>query len=91
MTENTTTGCLLFPDMLAKPMTIEFDQRQGSSDGGAVLLKAETLRGRPTRLPDPKKPFYRAIVEARMHLGRRLYFSTPAIGAILENGQGMEQ
>lgn len=30
-------------------------------------------------------PFYRAIADARLHLGRRLYFSTPAIGAILEN------
>jgi hypothetical protein len=31
---------LLFPDLFAKPVVLEFDQRQGSSDGGAVLLKA---------------------------------------------------
>ena len=40
MTENTTTECLLFPGFLAKPVTMQFDQRQGSSDGGALLLKA---------------------------------------------------
>lgn len=44
MTENTTTECLLFPDLFAKPLTMQFDQRQGSSDGGAVLLKAADLR-----------------------------------------------
>jgi hypothetical protein len=31
---------LLFPEIFAKPVILEFDQRQGSSDGGAVLLKA---------------------------------------------------
>lgn len=38
-----------------------------------------------------RNPFYRAIADARVHLGRRLYFSTPAIGDILENRKGMEQ
>ncbi len=40
MTENTTTECLLFPGFFAKPVSLQFDQGQGSSDGGAVLLKA---------------------------------------------------
>lgn len=35
---------LVVPDLFAKPVTIEFDQRQGSSDGGAVLLKATGRR-----------------------------------------------
>jgi hypothetical protein len=38
--ENTTTQCLLFPDIFDRPVVAQFDQRQGSSDGGAVLLKA---------------------------------------------------
>jgi hypothetical protein len=35
---------LLFPEIFAKPVILEFDQRQGSSDGGAVLLKAAETR-----------------------------------------------
>jgi hypothetical protein len=35
---------LLFPESFAKPVILEFDQRQGSSDGGAVLLKAAETR-----------------------------------------------
>jgi len=35
---------LLFPEIFAKPVVLEFDQRQGSSDGGAVLLKAAEQR-----------------------------------------------
>jgi hypothetical protein len=35
---------LLFPDIFDKPVVMEFDQRQGSSDGGAVLLKAAERR-----------------------------------------------
>jgi hypothetical protein len=34
----------LFPEIFAKPIRMEFDQRQGSSDGGAVLLKAAERR-----------------------------------------------
>ena len=44
MTENTTTQCLLFPDIFPKPVVAQFDQRQGSSDGGAILLKAADRR-----------------------------------------------
>jgi hypothetical protein len=44
VTENSTTERLLFPEIVAKPVVLEFDQRQGSSDGGAVLLKAAESR-----------------------------------------------
>jgi len=35
---------LLFPDIIPKPVVAQFDQRQGSSDGGALLLKAADRR-----------------------------------------------
>ena len=44
MTEDTTTQCLLFPEIFDRPVVAKFDQRQGSSDGGAVLLKAADQR-----------------------------------------------
>ena len=44
MIDSTATECLLFPEIFAKPIRMEFDQRQGSSDGGAVLLKAAERR-----------------------------------------------
>ncbi len=44
MTEHTTTDCLLFPDIFDRPVVAKFDRRQGSSDGGAVLLKAAERR-----------------------------------------------
>jgi hypothetical protein len=34
----------LFPEIFATPVILEFDQRQGSSDGGAVLLQAAETR-----------------------------------------------
>ena len=40
MSEDSTTQCLLFPGIFRKPVVAEFDQRAGSSDGGALLLKA---------------------------------------------------
>ena len=40
MSEHTTTQCLLFPELFARPVVAQFDQHEGSSDGGAVLLKA---------------------------------------------------
>ena len=40
MNEHTTTECLLFPEIFDRPVVAQFDQSQGSSDGGAVLLKA---------------------------------------------------
>jgi hypothetical protein len=36
--DNSTTQCWLFPDIFHKPAVLQFDQRQGSSDGGALLL-----------------------------------------------------
>jgi len=48
LTEHTTTQCLLFPDIFPKPVVVEFDQRNGSSDGGAILLKAADRRYRLT-------------------------------------------
>jgi hypothetical protein len=35
---------LLFCDIFPKPVVAQFDQRQGSSDGGAILLKAADRR-----------------------------------------------
>ena len=40
MIDDSTTQCLLFPKIFSKPVVARFDQRQGSSDGGAILLKA---------------------------------------------------
>jgi len=44
LTEHTTAQCLLFSDIFAKPVVARFDQFQGSSDGGAILLKAADRR-----------------------------------------------
>ena len=44
MTEHTTTECLLFPDIFPKPVVAQFDQQEGSSDGGAILLKVADRR-----------------------------------------------
>ena len=44
MSEDSTTECLLFPEIFSKPSVVQFDQRQGSSDGGAILLKAAERR-----------------------------------------------
>ncbi|PYT97682.1 MAG: IS1380 family transposase, partial [Acidobacteria bacterium] len=48
MSEHTITECLLFPDIFDRPVVAAFDQRQGSSDGGAILLKAAERRLRLT-------------------------------------------
>ncbi len=39
-----TTDRLLFPEIFSKTAVVQFDQRQGSSDGGAILLKAAGRR-----------------------------------------------
>jgi Transposase DDE domain group 1 len=44
VSDDTTTQCLLFPGICPKPVVAQFDQRQGSSDGGAVLLKVADRR-----------------------------------------------
>jgi Transposase DDE domain group 1 len=38
--KHTTTQCVLFPAISKRPVVAKFDQAPGSSDGGAVLLKA---------------------------------------------------
>jgi hypothetical protein len=40
LAEDTTTQRLLFSDVFPKVVVAEFDQQRGSSDGGAILLKA---------------------------------------------------
>ena len=44
MSDDSTTQCLLFPEIFSKPIVACFDQRQGSSDGGAILLRAADQR-----------------------------------------------
>jgi len=44
LSENNTTQCLLFTNIFPKPVVAQFDQRQSSSDGGAILLKAADRR-----------------------------------------------
>jgi hypothetical protein len=44
LSEHTTTECLLFPDIFDRLVVAKFDQRQSSSDGGAILLKAAERR-----------------------------------------------
>jgi Transposase DDE domain group 1 len=40
VSEHTTAQCVLFPGIFGRPVVAQFDQSKGSSDGGAVLLKA---------------------------------------------------
>src|ERR1700692_2368327 len=40
MSDDSTTQCLLFPGIFRKPVVAECEQRGGSADGGALLLKA---------------------------------------------------
>src|ERR1700674_2989194 len=44
--DDSTTQCLLFPKFFASPAVLQFDQTNGSSDGGAILLKAADRRYR---------------------------------------------
>ena len=44
MSEHNTTQCVLFPGIFQRPVVAKFDQRQGSSDGGAILLRAADRR-----------------------------------------------
>ena len=46
MRNGTTQQCVMFPELFDQPLVAQFDQPHGSSDGGAVLLKAcdERLR-----------------------------------------------
>jgi hypothetical protein len=77
VSDNTTTQCLLFTDIFSKPVVAEFDQRQGSSDGGAVLLKAADRRlGLIDRLAAclvDKRQAAKVHHEIRELLGQRVY------------------
>lgn len=44
MSEHNTTQCVLFPGIFQLPVVAKFDQRQSSSDGGAILLRAADQR-----------------------------------------------
>ena len=77
MSHHTTTECLLFPEIFSKPVVARFDQRQGSSDGGAILLRAADGRlgltqALATRLTDPRQA---GKVEHEMEelLAQRIY------------------
>jgi hypothetical protein len=38
--DDNTRQSVLCPDLFSKPLRAQFDERHGSSDGGAILLKA---------------------------------------------------
>jgi len=40
VSDDITAQSVLFPDLFPKPLRVRFDERHGSSDGGAILLKA---------------------------------------------------
>ena len=40
MSDDITRQTVLFPNLFRRPVVAKFDQRHGSSDGGAILLKA---------------------------------------------------
>jgi len=44
LSDSTPTQCLLFSDLAKRPVTAFFDQTQGTSDGGAILLEASNRR-----------------------------------------------
>lgn len=44
MSDHSTAQCQLFPNLFGKSVAVRFDQRQGSSDGGALLVGAADRR-----------------------------------------------
>ena len=44
MPDQNTTQCVLFPELFDRPLEARFDLVHGSSDGGAILLKAADAR-----------------------------------------------
>ena len=59
--DDTTRQSVLFPDLLRKLVVARFDERRGSSDGGAILLRAIDLALGLTKrlascLSDPRDP-----------------------------------
>jgi hypothetical protein len=65
MTDDSTTQCLLFPGIFRKPVVARFDQRQGSSDGGALLLKAADILALSRRSMMPGPPSFGAQLMRR--------------------------
>ena len=43
MTNDSTTECLLFPEIFSKPVVAQFDEQQGSSDGGSGEIALSTV------------------------------------------------
>ena len=77
LAHDTTTECLLFPEIFSRPVVAQFDQRQGSSDGGAILLKAADRRlglteSLATCLVDKRQPA-KVQHETEELLGQRVY------------------
>lgn len=77
MTKDITRQPVLFPALFGKRLTVKFDQRDGSSDGGAILLAATDRRlGLSERLSgcieDRRQP---GKIEHTVHelLSQRLY------------------
>jgi hypothetical protein len=51
--DDITGQTVLFPELFLKPLWVQFDERHGSSDGGAILLKAcDAALGLSRRLSD---------------------------------------
>jgi hypothetical protein len=44
VSDDITRQTVLFPNLFRRPVVAKFDQRYGSSDGGAILLKARAER-----------------------------------------------
>jgi len=44
LADDNTTECLLFPELVGKPIVVQCDDHRGSSDGGGLLLRAADLR-----------------------------------------------
>ncbi len=77
MDKDITRQCVLFPELFGKTLTVKFDQRDGSSDGGAILLKAAERRlGLSERLAGCIKDWRQpGKIEHTVHevLNQRLY------------------
>jgi len=44
LADDNTTECLLFPELVGKPIVVQCDDHRGSSDGGGLLLRAADAR-----------------------------------------------
>ena len=76
MPKSTTTRCL-FPDQLSKKLVARFGVAHGSSDGGAVLLKAADRRlGLVEALADcgvDRRERHEVVHETAELIGQRIY------------------